>query len=385
MPPIYERTMHRMSNLNLETGIRLVKSVGTFEFGRESLGVLDERVEASRRDAGSRGEPSYVVYLVDAFFQEEGGVLERLDVQPGDRIEIVETDVEPTTDAVDRRVEQLLDADISEPATLVGIGGGCTLDTTKAVANLLTNGGRAADYQGWDLVKVPAVHKIGVPTISGTGAEATRTCVMTNVESGLKLGMNSDYTVFDHLVLDPDLSATVPRNQFFYTGMDTYFHCLESLSGIFRNAVGDAYSREALNLCRQVFRSDDMMSDESREKLMVASYLGGCAIATSYVGVVHPFSAGLSVVLGLHHGVANCIAMRAMSNIYPEAYAEFWEMAAIQGVDIPTGLCSELSDDDYRALYEATVIHEKPLMNALGGDFRDILTHEKVIGMFQAM
>ncbi len=58
--------------------------------------------------------------------------------------------------------------------------------------------------------------------------------------------------------------------------------------------------------------SEDMMAAENRSKMMVASYLGGSAIATSYVGLVHPISAGLSVVLGIHHCVANCITMRAM-------------------------------------------------------------------------
>ncbi len=67
------------------------------------------------------------------------------------------------------------------------------------MANLLTNGGKAEDYQGWDLVKKPAIYKIGIPTISGTGAEASRTCVMTNSKSGIKLGMNSDFTIYDQL------------------------------------------------------------------------------------------------------------------------------------------------------------------------------------------
>jgi 3-deoxy-alpha-D-manno-octulosonate 8-oxidase len=267
----------------------------------------------------------------------------------------------------------------------VGFGGGITLDTAKAVANLLTNGGRAEQYQGWDLVKVPGAHKIGVPTISGTGSEATRTCVMTNARTGLKLGMNSDYTVFDHVILDPELTATVPRDQYLYTGMDAYVHCMESLGGQYRNAIGDAYARETMSLCRQVFLSDDMMSAAGRERLMVASYLGGCAIATSYVGVVHPFSAGLSVVLGLHHCVANCIAMRAMREFYPEGCAEFWGMVERQRVHVPAGVARGLSEEQYLALYKATVVHERPLTNALGNDFRAVLTLEKVTSLFQEM
>jgi len=51
---------------------------------------------------------------------------------------------------------------------------------------------------------------------------------MTNSKSGIKLGMNSDFTIYDQLILDPNLTKTVPREQYFYTGMDTYLHCIES-------------------------------------------------------------------------------------------------------------------------------------------------------------
>ena len=369
----------------LDTGIKLVKNVGSFGFGAGSLNDLPGYVNSRRtRAVEARGEGK-VVYIIDEFFADRPEIIARLGAQTSDRIEFVATREEPKTEAIDQRVADMIAAGFSKPAALVGLGGGITLDTTKAVANLLTNGGVAEQYQGWDLVKRPGVHKIGVPTISGTGAEATRTCVMTNTRIGLKLGMNSDHTVFDHLILDPELTATVPRNQYFYTGMDAYIHCVESTGGSYRNAVGDAYSRETINLCRQVFLADDMMSPESRTRLMVASYLGGCAIATSYVGVVHPFSAGLSVVLGLHHCVANCIVLRAMREFYPAACDEFLAMAERQRVTIPNGVCKGLSDTQFRALYDATVIHEKPLTNALGSNYRAILTYDKVESLFRKM
>jgi 3-deoxy-alpha-D-manno-octulosonate 8-oxidase len=128
-----------------------------------------------------------------------------------------------------------------------------------------------------------------------------------------------------------------------------------------------------------------MMAPERREKLMVASYLGGCAIATSYVGLVHPFSAGLSVVLGIHHCLANCIVMRAMRRFYQDEYDEFWTMVEQQGVEIPKGLCSNLSDQKYEQLYAATMVHSKPLTNALGENYRDTLTQGVVKEIFKEM
>jgi 3-deoxy-alpha-D-manno-octulosonate 8-oxidase len=360
----------------------VVRNVGGFTIGRGSLQRLPAFVDARRDVVGGEAR---AVYLVDSFFADRQDLMTRLGAQTTDIVRFVDATDEPTTDGIDVITNEIRGQLSDMPATIVGFGGGTTMDTAKAVANLLTNGGKAADYQGWDLVKLPGVHKIAVPTISGTGSEATRTCVMTNTASGLKLGMNSDFTVFDQMVLDPDLTATVPRDQYFYTGMDAYIHCIEALAGSYRNAVGDAYSRETVNLCRQVFLADDMMSVEAREQLMVASYLGGCAIATSYVGVVHPFSAGLSVVLGLHHCIANCIALNALGEFYPVEHAEFQTMMEKQKVTLPTGVCADLSDEQYQRLVASTVVHAKPLTNALGVDFRSILTDERVIEIFKRM
>jgi len=377
---------HDMSASILDTGVKVVRNVGGFTIGRGSLDRLPEFVEARRRAAAGDGNGnSKVVYLVDGFFRGRPDIVARLHARNDDIVRFVDVVDEPTTDGIDALTSEIRRAAGALPATIVGVGGGTTMDTAKAIANLLTNGGNAAEYQGWDLVKMPGVHKIAVPTISGTGSEATRTCVMTNTKTGLKLGMNSDFTVFDQMVLDPDLTATVPRNQYFYTGMDAYIHCVEALAGSYRNAVGDAYSRETVNLCRQVFLSDDMMNDVARERLMVASYLGGCAIATSYVGIVHPFSAGLSVVLGLHHCVANCIALNALGEFYPNEHAEFRTMLEKQRVTLPGGVCANLSDGEFARLVAATVVHEKPLTNALGPDFRKVLTEDCVIDIFRRM
>jgi 3-deoxy-alpha-D-manno-octulosonate 8-oxidase len=77
--------------------------------------------------------------------------------------------------------------------------------------------------------------------------------------------------------------------------------------------------------------------------------------------------------------------MRAMEEFYPEAFKEFWSFVELQEVEIPRGICKNLKDDDYNSLYEATIIHEKPLTNALGNGFKEILTKQKVIEIFKMM
>ena len=364
----------------LDTGVKNSRNVDRYIFGSGSIRYLGELLHCRRSSS-----ESVVVFFVDQYFENDVSQLAALEVESNDQLIYVSTTEEPTTENIDLLVGKVRASSEALPCAVVGIGGGIVLDTAKAISNLLTNGGRAEDYQGWDLVKAPGVFKIGIPTLSGTGAEATRTCVMTNKATGLKLGMNSDYTVFDQLILDPDLTETVSRDQYFFTGLDAWIHCIEALNGSYRNPIGDAFSIRAVELCREVFGSDEMMSESGRAKLMVASYLGGCAIATSYVGVVHPFSAGLSVVLGLHHCIANCITMSAMESFYPVEHREFLNFLEKQIIDLPQGVCANLSVAQYDALYQATIIHEKPLTNALGENFFEILTENRVKEIFARM
>jgi len=372
------RKVNRPNPPILNTGIKTVRNVLRYTIGQGCLRDLPEILFKARNQS-----EDYVLVFVDEFFQSKPDILRQIQVQPVDLLVFVSTAEEPTTEYVDNLVRNLRIERSQNPCAIVGMGGGITMDVAKAVSNLLTNPGKAEDYQGWDLVTNPGIFKIAIPTVSGTGAEATRTCVLTNKKKRMKLGMNSDFTVYDMILMDPNLTATVPRNQFFYSGMDAYIHCIESAAGTYRNAVGDAYSRETISLCRQIFLEGDMMSPENREKMMVASYLGGCAIATSYVGLVHPFSAGLSVVLGQHHCLANCMALRALSEYYPEASKEFEMMLQNQNVSLPKGVCASLNDAQFQELFESTVIHEKPLTNALGAGWRDILTRETVTNIFE--
>ena len=132
-------------------------------------------------------------------------------------------------------------------------------------------------------------------------------------------------------------------------------------------------------------QSSDMMSLENREKVMVASYLGGASIANTYVGVVHPLSAGLSTVLHLHHCVANCIVMNVMTDFYADETKEFQSFVKRQNLQIPIGISSNLQDAHYKLMYESSIVHEKPLVNALGEDFRTKLSFDVVKRLIMQM
>lgn len=358
---------------------RNTKNVPAYVFGKDSIAQIGDLL-APRRAL----KTGPVVFFVDHFFAGKD-LLERLSLKTADndQLHMVDTTDEPSVESVDAFADAIRAQDSRIPVAIVAIGGGAVMDTAKAVANMLTNPGKAEDYQGWELVKNPAPWKLAVPTLSGTGSECSRTCVLLNERRKLKLGMNSDYTMFDQLLLDPVLTRTVPRDQYFYTGIDTYMHCFEALHGSFRDPIVDALSVRAVDMCKEIFLSDDMMSAENLEKNMIASYIGG--MAAGNVGVVHPVSAGLSVTLHTPHGLANCLALSVLEDIYPQQYKEFMEMLDRQGVKMPSGICANLDEAKYDSLFMGSIVHEKPLINALGPGFKDILTRDNLIGRFKKL
>jgi 3-deoxy-alpha-D-manno-octulosonate 8-oxidase len=266
---------------------------------------------------------------------------------------------------------------------VIGIGGGSTMDLAKAVSLMMNNPGSAADYQGWDLVKKPGVYKVGIPTLSGTGAEVSRTTVLTGPSK--KLGMNSDFTPFDQIVLDPALTANAPANQRFYTGMDCYIHCIESLQGTYLNEFSKSYGEKALQLCQKVFVEKKVWDDECDDQLMMASYAGGMSIAYSQVGVAHAVSYGLSYLLGTKHGIGNCIVFDKLEEYYPEGVCEFKKMVENNRIDIPQQITKGLSDEQFNTMIDVSM-GMKPLWeNALGSGWEKIMTREKLRKLYEKL
>jgi 3-deoxy-alpha-D-manno-octulosonate 8-oxidase len=195
--------------------------------------------------------------------------------------------------------------------------------------------------------------------------------------------MNSDFTPFDQIVLDPELTANVPHNQRFYTGMDCYIHCIESLEGTYLNEFSKSYGEKALELCQYVFLEKNGWDSECDDKLMMASYAGGMSIAYSQVGVAHAVSYGLSYLLGTRHGIGNCIVMNHLDEYYPAGVTEFKRMVEKNKIDIPTAICKGLTNEQFEAMINVS-IGMKPLWeNALGKDWEKIVTRDKLRALYE--
>jgi 3-deoxy-alpha-D-manno-octulosonate 8-oxidase len=354
---------------------RNFKMVGYVVYGRGSFNQLDEILQPNRKGDAP------MIFLVDHFF-ENAALAKRVPAKGKDKIIYVDVTYEPKTTYVDSLANQLKE-EFGTISGVVGIGGGSAMDLAKAVGLMMNNPGSSADYQGWDLVKHAGVYKVGIPTLSGTGAEVSRTTVLTGPTK--KLGMNSDFTPFDQIVLDPELTANAPANQRFYTGMDCYIHCIESLTGTYLNEFSKSYGEKALQLCREVYVNKTGWDAESDDKLMMASYAGGMSIAYSQVGVAHAVSYGLSYLLGTKHGIGNCIVFDKLQEYYPEGVKEFKLMVEKNNIDIPQNICANLSDEQFNKMIDVS-LGMKPLWeNALGKDWEKIITREKLRALYELL
>jgi 3-deoxy-alpha-D-manno-octulosonate 8-oxidase len=343
-------------------------------FGRGSFNQLNDIIAPNRLTPDS-----YFVFVLDDVFK--GKTLEsRIPLQGNDLLLLVNVDDEPKTSYIDALVHQIHDYSDVKPDGIVGIGGGATMDIAKALSLMVNNPGSSADYQGWDLIKNPSVYHIAVPTLAGTGAEISRTTILTGPVK--KLGINSDYTLYNQIVLDPELLVGVPKDQWFYTGMDCYIHDVESLQGTFINEFSKAYGEKSIDLCRQVFLEDHPDKDD---KLMMASYFGGMSIAYSQVGACHALSYGLSYVLGIHHGIGCCIAFDYLEEIYPEGVKEFRQMMEKHQITLPRNLTTNM-DEAALDLMVTTALNLVPLWeNCLGPDWQKLMTRERCLELYRRM
>ena len=354
---------------------RNFKMVSYVVYGRGSFNQLDEILAPQRKGTAP------MIFLVDHFFEGKP-LLNRIPLRGKDKVVLVDVTYEPKTTQVDKLAQQLKD-EFGTISGVIGIGGGSAMDLAKAVSLMMTNPGSSADYQGWDLVKQPGVYKAGIPTLSGTGAEVSRTTVLTGPTR--KLGMNSDFTPFDQIVLDPELTKGAPENQRFYTGMDCYIHCIESLEGTYLNEFSKSYGEKALQLCQKVFVQKDKWDEACDDMLMMASYAGGMSIAYSQVGVAHAVSYGLSYLLGTKHGIGNCIVMNHLEEYYPAGVKEFKYMVEKNKIEIPQGICKGLTDDQFETMMNVS-LGMKPLWeNALGKDWEKIMTPEKLRALYEKL
>ena len=214
---------------------------------------------------------------------------------------------DPTTDSVYAALANLRGGEYD---SVVGLGGGSSLDTAKAVAVLGRHGGAMRDY------KVPAVVDSGlpviaIPTTAGTGSEATRAAVITDTETDEKMLCMGLGLVPVAALVDFELTLSMPYRLTADTGIDSLCHALEAYVSRKANPFTDSVALTAMRTIYQNVRTACAEPDNrgAREAMMLAATQGGIAFSNASVTLIHGMSRPIGALFHVPHGLSNAMLL----------------------------------------------------------------------------
>lgn len=215
-------------------------------------------------------------------------------------------DGEPTVAQVDQGVDM---ARHFQPDVIIGLGGGSTMDTAKAVAIMLTHSGSVAEFlEGVGIRKLdrPGIPFIAVPTTAGTGAEVTKNAVISDPAQKYKKSLRSNHMLARVALLDPELTVSLPAAVTAETGMDAFTQLIESYISNKAQPIPQALTLQGVSLVDAHLRTAVRHGTdlEARESMMLASLFSGMALANSGLGAAHGMAAALGAVCSIPHGRA---------------------------------------------------------------------------------
>ena len=286
-------------------------------------GAID-RLAALAREMGFRRP----LLVSDRGLEEAGHVDRALGLLRGAGLAVEvfdDFDVNPDAAMVDRGVAF---ARKYEPDSVIGLGGGSSLDCAKGVNLLLTNGGVLADYRGYGRAREPLLPMIAVPTTAGTGSEAQSYAVIADARTHMKMACGDPRLAFRAAVLDPEVTLSQPPAVTAAGGFDAIAHAVETAVTKRRSPISTLFSREAFRLLnahyeRVLDRPDDLAA---RGAMQLGAFYAGVAIEQSMLGAAHACANPLTARYDMTHGVALAILLphvvrwnaRAAGDLYRE-------------------------------------------------------------------
>ena len=239
---------------------------------------------------------------------------------------------EPTTRSIQAGVKL---AESGEYDVIIGLGGGSPIDSAKAISILGKFGGQMRDYKFPRIVNERGLPIVAIPTTAGTGSEATRVTVITDVSNDEKMlcvGIGFLPTV---AVVDYELTLSVPSRTTADTGIDALTHALEAYVSKKANAYSDIQAVAAMKLLapnlRRVFNNGK--DREAREAMMLGSTLAGIAFSNASVALVHGMSRPIGALYHVPHGLSNAMLLPAVTEYsIPAAERRYADAARVMGI-----------------------------------------------------
>ena len=291
-------------------------------FGENSIEKLAESTVAL---GGSR-----VLIVTDPGIQEAGILKRAYSTLNNEKIPCyVFTDVDPNPTT--KHVEDAVDfAKANAPIDLIiGLGGGSAMDCAKGANFLLTNGGKMEDYWGTNKATQPMLPSIGIPTTIGTGSEAQSFALIAQEDTHIKMACGDKKAQFKTVILDPTVTATLPKSVAAITGIDAIAHAIESFVSTRRNPMSQIFSQRAWQLLDANFElALEGKNREARGKMLFGAYLAGVAIENSMLGAAHACANPLTARFGITHGIAVALMLphviRFNKTVAGESYHELY-------------------------------------------------------------
>jgi alcohol dehydrogenase class IV len=265
---------------------------------------------------------------------------------------------EPTLDEVSEIIRWGRDADI---CWIAGIGGGSVLDLAKASAGLFYAKKPPVFYQEGEQLECHGIPFIAIPTTAGTGSEATPNSVITNPDKRSKLSIRDKSFMARKVILDAGLLGGMPPKVMSYAAMDSFVQAYESFISKNTSWFTEALAFKAIGLINShILPAYKEGKEEDLAALLLASYLGGIALASSRLGVIHGLAHPLGALYGIPHGLICSVLFIPSIKVNKEAMGEKYRiMSDLVGGDLETQIKALLSELGIRSPFKGKAIIEK--------------------------
>ncbi|WP_232820063.1 iron-containing alcohol dehydrogenase [Nocardioides allogilvus] len=244
----------------------------------------------------------------------------------------------------------------SECDVIIALGGGSVIDAAKGVAILSGNGGDIRDYAGVDQVTRPIPPLLMIPTTSGTGADVSQFCIVTDTDRHVKLTIMGRALVPDVSITDPRLLTTMPEDLNAATGLDALTHGIEAFVSLAHNPLADTHALNAVGLVCGNLRTTITQPAEmaARAKMAQASLQAGLAFTNAILGATHAMSHQVGGLLDAPHGVVNGVLLphviRYNARASPDRFIDLARSAGIAVYGMPGEEAAELLAQHVRRL-----------------------------------
>jgi alcohol dehydrogenase class IV len=251
---------------------------------------------------------------------------------------------------------------VTRPAAVIGLGGGSALDAAK-LATVLSACDHKAEHYALMNHPLPqrTVKLILIPTTAGTGSEVTRTAVFTNLKNRKVWAWGNELAA-DLVILDPELTLTLPKSMTAATGLDAMVHAIEACTVKSSHPLVQAFGLQAIrlgvqNLQNSIDRPRDL---DARGSLLMASTLAGMAIDASGTGIAHAIGHALGTVAGIHHGRAAALALDVVffknAEAAPDIHSEIALALGVQADNAPVAMHAKMGAKTFSGLIRRTGI-----------------------------